>query len=154
MRGCWQYQRLRSRPKLEAKIAELEHDKASISITNLNVIAEYHSTKSQLDHLARQMRHIIHQPVHVMPFLQPGRLMRFLDESDDEWGWGIVIDFKKDSAPAAALDKPDIVNVETLMPCAVGSAAKAEVARKPIAGQPTEMKVRATTKKKYSVSTS
>jgi hypothetical protein len=37
-----------------------------------------------------QLRLIVHQPLYVLPFLQPGRLARFRTDTGAPWGYGLA----------------------------------------------------------------
>jgi hypothetical protein len=41
--------------------------------------------KQQLAKLQGMLREVVNQPIHVLPFLQPGRLVRVKD-GDTDWG--------------------------------------------------------------------
>ena len=39
---------------------------------------------------------IITQPINILPYLQPGRLVKVKDrEKKQDWGWGVVVNFQK-----------------------------------------------------------
>jgi len=40
------------------------------------------------------MRSVIVQPVNILAFLNPGRLVKVRDGAED-WGWGAVVNFQK-----------------------------------------------------------
>ncbi|KAG8235609.1 hypothetical protein J437_LFUL014654, partial [Ladona fulva] len=47
-----------------------------------------------MDSLSSQYQKFITQPQYIVPFLQPGRMVKIKNE-DDDFDWGIVINFKK-----------------------------------------------------------
>jgi ATP-dependent RNA helicase DOB1 len=44
---------------------------------------------------------LVNQPINILPFLNPGRLVLVKDD-DVDFGWGIIVNFSKTKVPAAA----------------------------------------------------
>jgi len=63
-------------------------------ITVVFQVGEYFDLRMLLSKLHEQMRQTMLKPVHILPFLNPGRLVKVRDGAED-WGWGIVVNFKK-----------------------------------------------------------
>ena len=61
-------------------------------------VSEYYDLRHQLEELSNDFRAVITHPSYILPFLQPGRLVRIKHEQND-FGWGIVVDFNKRVAP-------------------------------------------------------
>jgi ATP-dependent RNA helicase DOB1 len=76
--------------ELEGKQSEVD----AIAIKDSKGLAEYYDIRQQLDKAARKMREIMTQPLHILPFLNPGRLVR-VKQNDLDWGWGVIINFQK-----------------------------------------------------------
>ncbi len=45
----------------------------------------------QLKKLKQAIKETMMQPIHCVPYLQPGRLLKV----ENEWGWGVVVNFSK-----------------------------------------------------------
>ncbi len=69
-------------------------ERDSIMIRDESVVAEYHQLQDQLSKLKQSIRDTISQPIHCVPYLQPGRLLK-VKEGDRDWGWGVVVNFQK-----------------------------------------------------------
>ncbi len=57
-------------------------------------MSSYYKLRQQLDHLSQEMLAYIQKPQHLLPFLQPGRLVH-VKNADDDFGWGMVVNFQK-----------------------------------------------------------
>jgi ATP-dependent RNA helicase DOB1 len=51
-------------------------------------------TFSQLSQSKQEWRDLVFKADHCLAYMQPGRLVR-ISNGDDEWGWGVVINFQK-----------------------------------------------------------
>ena len=76
----------------ELKGLEQKHNKTVIP--NEDQVGSYYKIRQQLDHLAQELQSFIHKPQYILPYLQPGRLVRVNNQGTD-FGWGIVINFQK-----------------------------------------------------------
>ncbi|KAL3691924.1 hypothetical protein R1sor_005575 [Riccia sorocarpa] len=113
----FQFQSDRALPKLEKRAKELEDERNSLVIEGEEEVKGYFGLLEQWRELKRSIRNIVFSPRFVLPFLQPGRLVRVLgpeDEEDDEeistsmtikGYWGVVVNFEK--IPTATKDLVD-----------------------------------------------
>lgn len=76
------------------EIHNLESERSQIIIENEAIISEYYGIKEQLSKFKEEMKNVIIQPIHSLPYLQPGRLVLVKDGSIN-WGWGVVVNFQK-----------------------------------------------------------
>ncbi len=97
-RSFFQFQNQSSIPTLYKETQDKQKEFDEIHIPNEENIASYYQIRDQLDTLGKQFRKFITSPVYLIPFLQPGRLIK-VQNTTDEFDWGIVINFKKQSAP-------------------------------------------------------
>ncbi|KAL6058327.1 Exosome RNA helicase MTR4 [Balamuthia mandrillaris] len=120
-RSFHQFQNDRSLPQRQERLQELEEKKKQITIPNEEVVAEYFYIREQLRKLKRLFVDTVNQPVHVLPFLQPGRLVHVVDK-DEDWGWGVVVNFQKKNSPATkqtqAMGSGGNYIVDVLLKCA------------------------------------
>jgi len=93
-RSFHQFQHERGIPKAELRLGELTKERDEIILDNEESLAEYHSLKEQIKKLNSFIQEIITQPIHCLPYLQPGRLVKVTDGSF-EYGWGVVVNFQK-----------------------------------------------------------
>lgn len=99
----YQFQADRSLPDLEKQIKELESERNSMVIEEAESLKDYYDLLQQHRSLKKDVHDIVLSPKHVLPFLQPGRLVRIeysTDEPanfsiDENVTWGIIINFEK-----------------------------------------------------------
>lgn len=48
----------------------------AVTIDRYNHISSYHDIREQLDHLSTEFRSFLTKPEYLLPFLQPGRLVK------------------------------------------------------------------------------
>lgn len=101
-----QFQNDRQLPDIQQKIHDLESERSQITIDNEAVIGEYYGVKDQLSKFKDEMKSIIIQPIHSLPYLQPGRLVLVKDGSLN-WGWGVVVNFQKKQDKASGVTDGD-----------------------------------------------
>ncbi|KAG2603689.1 hypothetical protein PVAP13_4NG006500 [Panicum virgatum] len=78
----YQFQADRALPDLEKQIKELESDRNSMVIEEEESLKDYYDLLQQYRSLKKDVRDIVLSPKHVLPFLQPGRLVRILYSTD------------------------------------------------------------------------
>ena len=59
---------------LELKKTEDEYN--GIVVPNEEQVSSYYKIRQQLDHLSKELLHFIQKPQYLLPFLQPGRLVK------------------------------------------------------------------------------
>lgn len=93
-RSFFQFQNQSSIPELYKQVQDKQLELNKISIKEEHSIASYHHIRDQLNTLEKQFRFWITKPEYLVPFLQPGRLIKVKNDTD-EFDWGIVVNFKK-----------------------------------------------------------
>lgn len=73
------------------ELREIESERDRIKIPSEEIVIEYHNLKDQLGKLKQIIRETITQPIHIVPYLQPGRLVKL----EKDWGWGVIVNFTK-----------------------------------------------------------
>lgn len=66
----------------------------SFEIENEDQIASYYNIRQELNTLSIEFRIHLTKSEHLIPFLQPGRLLK-IKTPEDEYDWGAVVNFKK-----------------------------------------------------------
>jgi len=56
----------------------LEAAHSAIEIANEDQVTSYYKIRQQLDNLGKELLSYIQRPQHLLPFLQPGRLVKVL----------------------------------------------------------------------------
>eukprot|EP00045_Choanoeca_perplexa_P013276 m.149698 g.149698 ORF g.149698 m.149698 type:complete len:1039 (+) comp16301_c0_seq3:72-3188(+) len=124
-RSFHQFQTMQAIPEAEAKMKALEASRDAVVIEDEEAVKSYHSLRHQLRMFGSELQAIFTDPQYIVPFLNPGRLIEVREEAA-EWGWGIIVNFKKRTLKAnrkqgRLADEEQIV-VETLLQCASGSS--------------------------------
>ncbi|EKM53323.1 uncharacterized protein PHACADRAFT_259600 [Phanerochaete carnosa HHB-10118-sp] len=113
-------------PVLEDELRREEQKKASIVVSDEELVSEYYEYRQQLDQMAADFREVITHPSYSLPFLQPGRLVK-IKYQDLDFGWGVIINYQKRQSPKnrptpVAEDVPphEQYVVDVLLNCAFG----------------------------------
>ncbi|CAH8618409.1 unnamed protein product [Heterobilharzia americana] len=93
-RSFCQFQNYSSLPDLYKELSELRTTYASTIVEDEESVESYHQIHSCLNELVWQQWQYIRRPQYIVPFLQPGRLVKVCVESVS-YGWGAVISLKK-----------------------------------------------------------
>ena len=93
-RSFFQFQNQSSIPELYAEVQEKQQELEKIKVNEEHSVASYHHIREQLDSLGKQFRKWITKPEYLVPYLQPGRLVKVQNDTE-EFDWGIVVNFKK-----------------------------------------------------------
>ncbi|RKP13641.1 rRNA-processing arch domain-containing protein [Piptocephalis cylindrospora] len=99
-----QFQNSSALPELQGNLKALEEEKDALIIPREKEIREYWDLRAQLDTLGGDVRRIVHSPRYVLPFLQPGRMVKVEvdggeDGNDRDFGWGSVVNLQKVREP-------------------------------------------------------
>eukprot|EP00191_Tetraselmis_sp_GSL018_P015096 CAMPEP_0177586164 /NCGR_PEP_ID=MMETSP0419_2-20121207/4917_1 /TAXON_ID=582737 /ORGANISM="Tetraselmis sp., Strain GSL018" /LENGTH=1007 /DNA_ID=CAMNT_0019076019 /DNA_START=41 /DNA_END=3065 /DNA_ORIENTATION=+ len=79
-----QFQAEAALPRMEEAVAKLERERDAIQVEDEPAVAEYLLMLRQLAALKREIRQTVNSPLHALPFLQPGRLVRVLPPEGQE----------------------------------------------------------------------
>jgi len=138
-----QFQCERKLPQRRLTLEKLEHRIEHLVIPDEPLVSEYYHLRTQLEKLKKAMRDAVNMPVHIMEFLQAGRLVKIVDGKTD-WGWGIVVNFqrKRDAhGKTSATSAHDFI-VDVLLNVGVDSEGRSpRVPTPPAKGQKSEIQV-------------
>lgn len=115
-RSFYQFQQTQQAPNLEKEVEELEALKANITIPQEDEIAECVQMEQQHAKLKELIRKKMVQPTFILNFLQPGRLI-WMKDLEDDFDWGVVINFHKQPADPTKDSGPDKYTVDVLVNC-------------------------------------
>lgn len=107
-----QFQMERSLPQLQARVTQIESKADEVQIEEEEKVKAYQQLLQQATETAADMRAVVNTPQHLLPFLQPGRLVQVLQPDTGNTS------NKHKGAPAPALPTPEtaiwgaIVNFE------------------------------------------
>ncbi|KAH8393685.1 hypothetical protein KR200_009714 [Drosophila serrata] len=93
-RSFYQFQNQAALPGLHEKVKKKTQELNKMNIKDEHNIASYHHIRSELDLRGKQFRQWITKPNYLLPFLQPGRLVK-VAVGTQEYDWGIILNFKK-----------------------------------------------------------
>lgn len=92
----YQFQNAASVPVMENELQKLTLEYNSTNVEDEFLVKEYYDLKKQLETYQNDLRRVITHPGHILPFLQPGRVIK-VKVGDQEYGWGMVASFSKRS---------------------------------------------------------
>ncbi|XP_036382027.1 exosome RNA helicase MTR4 [Megalops cyprinoides] len=142
-KSFYQFQHYRAVPGVVERMKKLEGQYNAIEIPNEESVVTYYKIRQQLAKLGKEIEEYIHKPKYCLPFLQPGRLVKVKNEEDD-FGWGVVVNFSKKSNVKANTGELDpLYVVEVLVHCSKESVKNAatEAAKPARPGEKGEMQV-------------
>ncbi|XP_066297951.1 exosome RNA helicase MTR4-like [Branchiostoma lanceolatum] len=125
-KSFYQYQNYSSIPAMITKLQKLQEDYNAMTVPEEDSITAYYKLRQQLDKHGQEIEAFIQKPKYCLPFLQPGRLVKVRNETDD-FGWGVVINFQKKAnqkAPNNSTAEPLYV-AEVLLLCSKESVRNA-----------------------------
>ncbi|GAC96497.1 hypothetical protein PHSY_004077 [Pseudozyma hubeiensis SY62] len=137
-RCFFQFQNAASVPALEAEQKAAEEQRDLIKVEREEEVAEYYDVKHQLETLRTDVQTVVTHPSYVLPFLQPGRLVKVCHD-DLDFGWGAVVSYEKrlpntpgKRGPAIDPNAPPQNHyvVDVLLHCASGSGSSSSSDKK------------------------
>ncbi|KAJ9478463.1 ATP-dependent RNA helicase DOB1 [Pseudozyma hubeiensis] len=137
-RCFFQFQNAASVPALEAEQKAAEEQRDLIKVEREEEVAEYYDVKHQLETLRTDVQTVVTHPSYVLPFLQPGRLVKVCHD-DLDFGWGAVVSYEKrlpntpgKRGPAIDPNAPPQNHyvVDVLLHCASGSGSSSSSEKK------------------------
>lgn len=103
-RSFFQFQNQSAIPGLYKQVQDKQSELDAIRIADEATIASYYHVRDQLDKLGKQFQEFITRPQYLVPFLQPGRMVK-VQRDGVEFDWGIIVNFKKRTEPTTPGDK-------------------------------------------------
>lgn len=142
-RSFFQFQNQTNIPILHNTYIQKLEEYNSIEVKNEDQISTYYAIRKELDFLGTQFRTYLTKAQYLVPFLQPGRLVK-IKTQEAEYDWGVVVNFKKVSEIQRKGGKPKTVTkvvIDTLLhvipdesgydvipkPCAEGQKGEVEI---------------------------
>lgn len=90
-------------------LIDLEHAEEEVGafvVPEEEGIADYYELRRQMDEAKDDFQAVITHPSHILPFLQPGRLVKVKHGSLD-FGWGVVVKYTKRAQEKVRKSKSD-----------------------------------------------
>lgn len=127
-RSLAQFQADRALPANEAKFAALERERDSIPLGGRDLGVEDHEVRTYFklrevaEKLRKEVRDEVHKPSYILPFMQPGRLVRVRDTVKNvDFGWGLIVQFTKKATAAGKRENEERYAIDVLLRCVAGS---------------------------------
>ena len=114
-------------PALRDQVIELDNqiEAAGDDEEDNEAVAEYHELCVEAQRTKQSLRNIVNAPENCVSFLQPGRLVRILDDNNGhDWGWGVVERVRKDRYRDEKREEKTRDVVETFLLCMPGENGK------------------------------
>ena len=77
-----------------SELKDLEDKVSEFKIENEDEVASYYNLKEQLTNSGKEFHSWLVKPQFIIPFIQPGRLIR-VKCGEKDFGWGVAVNFKK-----------------------------------------------------------
>ncbi|XP_044753460.1 exosome RNA helicase MTR4-like [Coccinella septempunctata] len=103
-RSFYQFQNQTAIPGLHKEYERRLQEYNNFKIDNEEQIASYYDIRQQLDKLVIDFRKYLTNYESLLPFLQPGRLVK-IKTADAEYDWGIVVNYKVTKAQGKRQEK-------------------------------------------------
>lgn len=142
-RSFYQFQNYAAIPELFDKLRKTEEEYNNIKVPNEDQVSSYYKIRQQLDNLGSDLLTYIQKPQYLLPFLQPGRLVK-VKNGKDEFGWTVVVNIQKKSDQSKSTqDSGPVYIAEVLANLTIASARSKDSANiKPCpSGEKGEMQV-------------
>lgn len=129
-RSLAQFQADRALPANEATLVALEQEREEIvlgedggSDLEERDIRAFFKLRDVAEKLRKEVRDAVHAPSNILPFLQPGRLVRVRDgKFGDDYGWGAIVNFTRRSNAGGKKLEEERYSVDVLLRCVAGSS--------------------------------
>ncbi|KAF2365732.1 rRNA-processing arch domain [Trinorchestia longiramus] len=112
-RSFFQFQNFLNIPSICAKVEKAEKEDEAIEVPDYDLVEGYFRMRQNIENLRQERHTFLTRPTHILPFLQPGRLVKIKNGSDD-FGWAVVLKYdKKDNKKDPTL--PATITVDVIM---------------------------------------
>ncbi|XP_023235341.1 superkiller viralicidic activity 2-like 2 [Centruroides sculpturatus] len=105
-RSFFQFQNYAAIPQLLDKLKVLQKEHDEIKIPRESEIGTYYKIRQQLGNLSKEFQEYLIKPQYCVPFMQPGRMIQ-VKNNDNDFGWGIIINFQKKQTKDSSLTEPE-----------------------------------------------
>ncbi|XP_042868983.1 exosome RNA helicase MTR4-like isoform X2 [Penaeus japonicus] len=121
-RSFFQFQNYSSIPSLCDRVSQGEEELSTMVIERESEVESYYKLQQTIENLLKERHSFITRFTYILPFLQPGRLVK-VKNNDDDFGWGVVLSYKKQENKKDPL-KPPTVTCDIILRVSQESAAK------------------------------
>jgi ATP-dependent RNA helicase DOB1 len=104
------------------ELQDMEHERATMTITDEPIVKDYHTLRQQLDTHTKDMRDVIMHPNYCLQYLQAGRLVK-VKFKDHDFGWGAVVDVLPRKADKGEILAPQESYIAQVLLCVSNDTA-------------------------------
>ena len=126
-RSFHQFQNYSNIPQIYNNVKRLEEKVSEMTVPLEDEVRGYSRLRDQLESLGSEFRSWLTRPQYILPFLQPGRLVR-VKSTDQEFGWAAVINVPKRQKPSGPASLEDDTYVIDVLIHVTKATAKSKVA--------------------------
>jgi len=113
-RSFHQFQNYSNIPQIYNNVKELEEKVASMTVPMEDEVSSYARLRDQLTSLGQEFHTWLTKPMYIVPFLQPGRLVR-VKSGDQEFGWGALVNMKRQKPQSDTSLEDDTYVIDVLL---------------------------------------
>ena len=89
-----QYQNRVKVPEIQKNLTIYKQRLENLVVENEALISEYYNIVRQLDQYLQDKREVVTNAAYVLPFLQPGRMVK-IEIKNQYFGWGVILNFHR-----------------------------------------------------------
>ena len=113
-RSFHQFQNYSNIPQIYNNVKTLEEKVAGMKVPMEEEVSSYSRLRDQLTALGKEFHGWLTKPQYIVPFLQPGRLVR-IKSGDQEFGWGAIVNMKRQKPTGEASLEDDTYVIDVLL---------------------------------------
>jgi len=113
-RSFHQFQNYSNIPQIYNNVKELEEKVANMTVPMEDEVSSYARLRDQLTSLGQEFHTWLTKPMYIVPFLQPGRLVR-VKSGDQEFGWGALVNMKRQKPQSDTSLEDDTYVIDVLL---------------------------------------
>uniref|UniRef100_A0A2P2HW43 Superkiller viralicidic activity 2-like 2 n=1 Tax=Hirondellea gigas TaxID=1518452 RepID=A0A2P2HW43_9CRUS len=121
-RSFFQFQNFANIPAICERVEKAEAEEERIHVPHYAVVEGYYRTRQAIEGLIKERHAFFIRPQYILPFLQPGRLVK-IRNGDDDFGWAVVLKYDKKDNTKDPTEAP-IITVDVILTVSKATADK------------------------------
>jgi len=113
-RSFHQFQNYSNIPQIYNNVKTLEEKVGEMKVPMEDEVSSYSRLRDQLTSLGQEFHSWLTKAQYIVPFLQPGRLVR-IKSGDQEFGWGAIVNMKRQKPTGEASLEDDTYVIDVLL---------------------------------------
>ncbi|KAI1709969.1 rRNA-processing arch domain-containing protein [Ditylenchus destructor] len=146
-KSFFQFQNYTSLPTFHQELKDAKQRLERCHVDRLLEVQGYHTLEKTIESLRQSIRDRVLKPRHVVPYLNPGRVIRIKWQNID-FGWGVLLSYKKQPNPLNPMSGELLYVLDVMIPLCQESVKhmdKPERMRPPKPGEKAFMEMKAFT---------